>query len=136
MNDSSRTPEERPGATAGENDASTDVAPAAAGVRVSGARKAFHRMMWAVMGMFGPMLTCRELTDFLSRYVEGALTQEERKAFERHLSMCRPCRAYVESYRKTIELERSAFAEPDAPVPDEVPEELVRAILTARRAAG
>lgn len=136
MNDISRTSEERPGATTGENDATADAGTAHAGVRVSVARKALHRMMWAVMGMFGPMLTCRELTDFLSRYVDGALTPEERKAFERHLSMCRPCRAYVESYRETIELERSAFAEPDALVPDEVPEELVRAILAARRTAG
>lgn len=136
VNDTSLPPEERPCATAGESDASTGVAPATAGVRVSGARKAVHRMMWAVMGMFGPMLTCRELTDFLARYVDGALTPEEQKAFERHLAMCRPCRAFVESYRKTIDLERTAFAEPDAPVPDEVPEELVRAILAARRAAG
>ncbi len=136
MNDTPRNPEERPGATAGENDGSGNVAPARAGVPVSGAKKVFHRMMWAVMGMFGPMISCRELTDFLERYVDGGLTPEEQRAFDRHLSMCRPCRAYVASYRKTIELERSAFAGPDGPVPDEVPEELVRGVLAARRAAG
>lgn len=136
MNDSSRPPEDRTGATSGENDVSTDAGSATVGVRVSSARKAFHRMMRAVMGLFGPMLTCRELTDFLSRHVEGALGPHERKAFERHLAMCRPCRAYVDSYRTTLELGRSAFAEPDAPVPDEVPEELVTAILEARCAAG
>lgn len=129
VNETSRGTRERPDAATGETDA-------AEGVRVSAPRKLLHRVMWAVLGMFGPMISCRELNGFLARYVEGGLTPDEKRAFERHLAMCRPCRAYVESYRRTLELERYAFAEPDALVPDEVPEELVRAVLAARRAAG
>ncbi|MBI5440960.1 MAG: zf-HC2 domain-containing protein [Deltaproteobacteria bacterium] len=95
-----------------------------------------HRVMWAVMGLMGPMITCRELNEFLSRYVEEDLTAKERRAFDRHVAMCRACRDYVDSYVRTIELEGVAFADPSGPVPDDVPEELVQGILAARRAAG
>jgi anti-sigma factor RsiW len=82
------------------------------------------------------MITCRQLTDFLARYVEDGLTPEERRAFDRHVAMCRACKDYVDSYVRTIELESLAFADPDAPVSADVPEELVQGILAARRAAG
>ena len=82
----------------------------------------------------GPMLTCRELVDFLWRYVEDDLSPDERRTFDRHLSMCRGCRAYLESYRRTIELGHAAFADLDAGVPDDVPAEIVDGILAARRA--
>jgi hypothetical protein len=39
---------------------------------------------------------------------------------------------YLESYRETIRLGREA-CEPDGPLPEEVPEELVEAILASRR---
>lgn len=87
------------------------------------------------MGLFmGPMLTCRELIDFLWRYFEDDLTPAERKVFDRHLAMCRKCRAYLDSYRKTVALGRIAFSDLDAPVPDDVPEEVIQGILAARRA--
>ncbi len=136
MNDSFQDSHERPGATSGANDAAEAVAPAGNGPRVSGVKKALHRMMWAVMGLMGPMITCRELTEFLSRYVEDDLTPRERKAFDRHVGMCRGCRDYVDSYVRTIELEGAAFADPDGPLPQDVPDELVQGILAARRAAG
>ena len=37
---------------------------------------------------------------------------------------------------KTVELGRAACAEPEGPVPEDAPDELVRAILEARRAGG
>lgn len=89
------------------------------------------------MGRFvGPMITCRELIDFLWRYVEDELSPEERKTFERHLSMCGSCRAYLDSYRKTIALGKAAFTDVDADLPNDVPEELIEGILAARRARG
>lgn len=97
----------------------------------------YQKGMRAVMGrIMGPMLTCRELIDFLWRYVEEDLTPDERKTFDRHLAMCRSCRAYLASYRKTIELGRVAFPNLDAEVPGDVPEEIVQGILAARRAQG
>ncbi len=73
--------------------------------------------------------TCREVYDFLDDYHAGGLDPLRNSAFERHLSLCPSCRHYVESYRRTVELEKEAFGEPDAPPP----EELVNAILAIRR---
>jgi anti-sigma factor RsiW len=77
-------------------------------------------------------LTCRELIEFLGDYVEDALAREERAVFDHHLSICPDCVNYLDSYRQTRRLGREAFASDDA-VPDEVPSELVDAILAARR---
>jgi hypothetical protein len=39
----------------------------------------------------------------------------------------------MKTYAGTIELEKDAFKDSDAAVPDEVPEDLVNAVLKARR---
>lgn len=81
----------------------------------------------------GPlMITCREFEDFLLDYLDGRLNRRQPLLVDLHLRMCKECRAYLTGYRRTIELEKRAFAEPDAPVPDGVPENLVRAVLAAR----
>lgn len=89
------------------------------------------------------MITCRELTGFLMDYVDGALDGQQREAFERHLAACPPCVDYLASYRATVELTRELAAPPpaDAPAGDAttsgaIPEELVRAVLAARREGG
>jgi anti-sigma factor RsiW len=77
-------------------------------------------------------MTCRELADFLMSYLDGELEPEARRSFEDHLGRCPPCVAYLESYQETVRLGRSLCPGPDAPLPDEVPEDLVRAVLAAR----
>jgi anti-sigma factor RsiW len=78
-------------------------------------------------------MNCREFTEFLHEYLFGDLPAEERAEFEKHLAECPWCVAYLDSYRKTIELERIAFAAPpDGPPPADAPEELIQAILAAR----
>ena len=79
-------------------------------------------------------MSCREFTDFMMDYVSGELPPEVMMAFEEHLSICPNCVVYLAQYRATIEAGRTAFADPDAEVPDQVPEELIRAILASRRA--
>ncbi|HET7463684.1 MAG TPA: zf-HC2 domain-containing protein [Longimicrobium sp.] len=74
--------------------------------------------------------TCREVYQFLDEFHAGELDPMRTSAFERHLALCPSCRAYVDSYRRTIELEKDAFAEPDLADP---PDELVDAILAIRR---
>ncbi|MEO8682473.1 MAG: zf-HC2 domain-containing protein [Vicinamibacterales bacterium] len=49
------------------------------------------------------MLTCRELTELVTNYLEGRLSLAERVKFEMHLAMCRHCRAYVQQMRETIQ---------------------------------
>lgn len=77
-------------------------------------------------------LTCRELVEFLAEYLEGRLSPAELDTFNRHLAACPSCVSYASSYQETQRLGREAFRGPDEPVPPEVPEALVRAILAAR----
>ena len=80
-----------------------------------------------------PYITCRELIDFLYLYLEDELPQERRSEFDRHLSVCDPCQAYIRQYQDSIKLGKAAFGEPDAPPSQDTPEELVQAILKTRR---
>jgi anti-sigma factor RsiW len=80
-----------------------------------------------------PLLTCREILDFLSAYLGGELAESARAEFDRHLRVCPACVAYVDGYRATIGLvEREAHHAGDAATAEAVPEALVRAILAAR----
>lgn len=76
-------------------------------------------------------LTCREMTGFLADYLDGTLLLAERGVFEQHLAECRDCVAYLRTYAETIRLARET-RDADA-LPAGVPEDLVRAILAARR---
>jgi anti-sigma factor RsiW len=78
-------------------------------------------------------MTCRELVEFLSDYLSNDLSDVEKDAFEGHLRACDVCTRYLDGFAGMIDLARGAFDDPEAPVPSEVPEELVTAILSARR---
>ena len=78
-------------------------------------------------------MTCRELADFIADYLSEALPGDTRTQFEHHLGDCSNCVMYLDGYRQAVKLGQAAFDDPDAPVPDTVPEELVKAILAARR---
>jgi anti-sigma factor RsiW len=78
-------------------------------------------------------MTCLEIADFLMDYLSGELPPDVRAQFDRHLSVCPNCRAYIATYQATIDLGRKAFAAPDADAQAEVPEELVSAILDSFR---
>jgi anti-sigma factor RsiW len=47
-------------------------------------------------------LTCRELVELVTEYLEGTLAAEERARFEAHLAGCRHCRAYLGQMRLTL----------------------------------
>lgn len=54
-------------------------------------------------------LTCRQvILDHLDDYLDGSLGPEVVGDFERHLAMCPPCVAYLNTYRRTRELTRRA----------------------------
>ena len=80
-----------------------------------------------------PYITCRELIEFLHLYLDGELPRDRVVEFERHLSVCDSCVHYLATYRETIALGKAACRDLDAPVGHEVPEELVAAIVSARR---
>jgi predicted anti-sigma-YlaC factor YlaD len=76
-------------------------------------------------------VTCRDVIEFLADYFEGSLAESERALFEDHLSKCRDCVAYLNTYRQTVRLEKQAFDDDESQV-GEIPAGLVRAILAAR----
>ncbi len=49
------------------------------------------------------MLTCKELTELVTDYLEGRQSFLQRMRFEAHLGMCRHCRAYLRQMRDTIQ---------------------------------
>jgi anti-sigma factor RsiW len=49
-------------------------------------------------------LSCRELVELVTAYLEGELPVGARKRFEAHLSQCDGCSAYLEQMRTTIRL--------------------------------
>lgn len=78
------------------------------------------------------MVTCKTFVEFLMDYLSGELDASQRDAFDRHVADCVACVAYLNTYCETIELEKAAFKDPEAPVPADVPEDLVKAVLAAR----
>jgi anti-sigma factor RsiW len=81
-------------------------------------------------------MNCREFTEFLHEYLFGDLPAEQRAEFDKHMAECPWCVAYLDGYRKTIQLEKVAFSvSEEAPPPADVPEELIQAILRARSRA-
>jgi anti-sigma factor RsiW len=49
-------------------------------------------------------LSCQELVELVTDYLEGALGERDRRAFEGHLAGCDGCTEYVEQLRVTIRL--------------------------------
>ena len=78
-------------------------------------------------------MTCREFADFLADYLSGELAPAARAAFEHHLRLCANCQNYLAGYEETVRLGKAAFAADDAAVPAQVPEDLVQAILRAKK---
>lgn len=49
-------------------------------------------------------MNCREAIGVLAEFLEESLSPERLAEFEQHLADCAPCRAYLETYRKTVAL--------------------------------
>ncbi|MFN2490856.1 MAG: anti-sigma factor [Actinomycetota bacterium] len=77
------------------------------------------------MGAFGE-LTCRELVELVTDYLEGTLSSEERMRFEEHLLICEGCSAYVDQMRRTIEVVGSLQEDS---IPPEVRDRLLEAFV-------
>lgn len=78
------------------------------------------------------MITCRELIEFLDRYVGNELNPQQRRSFDFHLRLCKDCRNYLASYTQTIKLGQLAFSDGEDTPPADIPDQLVKAILASR----
>jgi anti-sigma factor RsiW len=74
--------------------------------------------------MSGIQLTCQELAELVTDYLEGALPLRQRLRFRLHIAGCRNCTRYVEQVRTTIAVTGRLRAEDVAP---EVRDELLAA---------
>jgi predicted anti-sigma-YlaC factor YlaD len=77
-------------------------------------------------------MTCQDFANFLDRFLEGSLPAALAQEFDEHLKICADCRNYLDGYRQTGQAARAALRASADPVPAEVPEKLVAAILAAR----
>jgi anti-sigma factor RsiW len=48
-------------------------------------------------------LSCQELVELVTDYLEGVLPEDERRRFDEHLDGCEGCRRYVEQMQATLE---------------------------------
>jgi anti-sigma factor RsiW len=60
-------------------------------------------------------ITCRELVELVTDYLDGALPTPERVRFEEHLVYCPGCLYYLDQMRETVRL-TGALTEETIPV--------------------
>ena len=59
-------------------------------------------------------MTCRELSEIVTDYLEGAMSLQDRIRFDLHLAVCPECRRYVEQMKQTVATLGEVPAEPIA----------------------
>ena len=47
-------------------------------------------------------LSCKELVELVTEYLENSLPLSEKAQFEAHLALCPGCRTYLEQLRQTV----------------------------------
>jgi len=53
-------------------------------------------------------MSCQELVELVTDYLEGALDPDDRARFDAHLDECAGCRAYLAQMRSTLRLVRAS----------------------------
>jgi predicted anti-sigma-YlaC factor YlaD len=71
-------------------------------------------------------LTCKEVVEIVTDYLEGVMSAEDRARFDAHLSVCEGCTRYLQQMRETIRLTGMLTEE-------QVPEEHKQRLLEAFR---
>jgi predicted anti-sigma-YlaC factor YlaD len=49
-------------------------------------------------------LTCRDVVEIVTEYLDGSMAAQDRMLFEEHLLICSGCTAYLDQMRNTIRL--------------------------------
>ena len=47
-------------------------------------------------------MTCQELVELVTEYLEGALSELDRARFEEHIALCPMCQVHLEQLRVTV----------------------------------
>jgi len=72
-------------------------------------------------------LTCQDVVDIITDYLENALSPDDRRRVEEHLALCDGCTTYLEQMRETIRLTGMLTQE-------QIPQEQRQQLLEAFRA--
>jgi hypothetical protein len=96
-------------------------------------RRVRRRVKAVMLRRLPGMITCAEFELFVVDHYEGELSARQRRLFERHMALCPRCRVDWERYCKAVALGRSLFAAEGRDDPAPVDEDLVAAVLAARR---
>jgi len=75
-------------------------------------------------------LTCHQVVELVTAYLDDGLSPEDRERFEQHLVSCSGCRNYLEQMRRTIE----TTGRVQLALPAELEEKLLEAFRGWRRA--
>ena len=97
-------------------------------------RRTLRRRMHGMIFKLPLMITCEEFESFILAYLDGDLTPRQKSIFEMHLRVCRECRDYLAAYRASLELAKGALGQDRGHLEDDIPEDLIKAVLAARRA--
>lgn len=54
--------------------------------------------------MTSPELTCREVVELVTGYLDGSMAPDDRDRFEEHLSICDGCTNHLHQMRETVRL--------------------------------
>ena len=76
------------------------------------------------------MMTCREVRYFLVDYVTAELSDLEREEFDAHVSVCSECARELRRTREAYVFSQRIVAVAHDPSPLDVPDELIRAIMS------
>ena len=95
-------------------------------------KQLMRRLKGTMLRRMHGMITCREFEEFVLRYLDGELEPKQKKVFEWHLRLCRECREYPAAYKRSVEIGKAVLGPEDGPVPGDVPEDLIKAVLDSR----
>jgi predicted anti-sigma-YlaC factor YlaD len=76
-------------------------------------------------------LSCQELVELVTEYLEGTLPAHERVRFENHLAICSSCGSYLDQMRRTIQM---VGALKEEAIPDAAKEQLLLAFRAWKQA--
>ena len=71
-------------------------------------------------------MTCTQIVELITEYLEGGLSSTDRERFEEHIGFCDWCLSYLDQMRQTIATVGRLRDE-------DLPEELEQSLLTAFR---
>lgn len=97
-----------------------------------------RRLRWRVQhwleARLPGLLTCTQFEALVDAYIDGELGPVARATVDFHMRSCPVCRRYLTAYRKVRDMAAETLTLPEAQVLEDVPEDLVAAVLAAREA--